>query len=278
MSASYTAGVLISVPDGDEFSFDDGASAFFDFTAYSLSMAALNVVCGVFDQPLDFVPTIGLVGMHLQPSDDGFVPAIVMAHPTAVLAAQRHDVATNTSDFLTQTVYGWSRTLYATLTPGQFVYATLAGYAATGDPRDIIGVMAQDGIVLLDVFHNIDCVRGIPAAALTNPTGVHQGDRDELGNAAVMLLYDGVNHYGFGAPVFEPGDVTYRIPITVPLTKKPVATISMAGMSGTGKYVSLVDIAADHIRYAFYDAGSDTRIQNTSPYSIRAYGTTYQEL
>jgi len=256
MSASYTYGVLISVPDGDEFSFDDGASAFFDFTAYSLSMAALNVVCGVFDQPLDFVPTIGLVGMHLQPSDD----------------------ATNTSDFLTQTVYGWSRTLYATLMPGQFVYATLAGYAATGDPRDIIGVMAQDGIVLLDVFHNIDCVRGIPAAALTNPTGVHQGDRDELGNAAVVLLYDGVNHYGFGAPVFEPGDVTYRIPITVPLTKKPVATISMAGMSGTGKYVSLVDIATDHIRYAFYDAGSDTRIQNTSPYSIRAYGTTYQEL
>ena len=278
MSASYIHGLLINVPDGNELSFDDGASAFFDFDAYSLAMTTVNTLSGLFEPYLDFAPTPALVGVHLQVGPDGWYPAMPLEHPAACLIAQRHDVATNTASYLVQTAYGWSKTVYGGMSPGEFVYATLAGYAASGDHRSIVGIAADDGVVLLDVFSTLDHVRGIPASTLTNPDAAPLGGRDELGNAFVTLLYDGVNAYGFGAPVFEPAGVTYRIPITIPLTKKPVVKISMGSMAGTGKYVSIVDITTDHIRYAFFDAASDIRVQNTSGYSIKALGTTYTEL
>lgn len=279
MGANYVDGLLLKVVDGNELYFDDPASAFFDFSAYSLSMTVLNVVGGAFEPTLNFAPTPALVGTHLQPGADGWIPAPALTHPTAALAAQRHDIATNTAAYIVQTVYGWSRTVYAGLSAGALVYATLAGYAATGDHRELIGIAADDGIVLLDVFQGLDDVRGMPASALTNPTGLPQAARSELGNAFVALLFSSAaGGFGFGAPVFDPGTTTYHLPITVPLTKKPIAAISMCDASGTGKYAALVEVTDTFIRYAFYDAASDTRVQNTTPYAVKALGTTYQEL
>ena len=278
MSAQYTDGLIISVPDGDELSFDDGASALFDFDAYSLSMTMLNTSSGVFDVPLMFSPTQALIGLHLGPGEDGFQAAAVMEHPCAVLAGSHHDIATNTAMYLVQTAYGRARHLGSGIAAGSFVYATLAGYAASGDKRDIVGIASNDGMVLLDVFGTLDQLRGIPASAFMNPEAAPQAARPEVGNALVVLLYDGTIGYGFGAPVYEPGDVTYRLPITVPLNKPPVVTLSMCGLAGTGKYVTLVDTAVDHIRIAFYDSTSNMRVQNTSKFTARALGTTYTEL
>ena len=278
MSAQYTDGLIISIPDGDELSFDDGASALFDFDAYSLSMTMLNTSSGIFDIPLMFSPTPALVGLHLGPGEDGFATAAVMEHPCAVLAGSQHDIATNTAMYLVQTAYGRARHLASGMTPGAFMYATLAGYAMSGDKRDIVGIASSDGMVLLDVFETLDQVRGIPASAFMNPAGGPQAAREEVGNALAVLLYDGTTGYGLGTPVFEPGDVTYRIPITVPLNKPPVVALSMCALAGTGKYITLVDTAVDHIRVAFYGSTSNVRVQNTSKFNVRAIGTTYTEL
>lgn len=278
MSAQYTNGLLISVPDGNELSFDDGASAFFDFEAYSLSMATLNMASGVFDVGLSFSPTPALIGLHLAPSDDVFAAAPVMAYPVAALAGQRHDIATNTATYIAQSVYGWSKKLAPDMVAGSFIYNTLAGYADSGDKRDIVGIATSDGMVLLDIFETLDQLRGIPAAALMNPTGIPQGAQEEIGNALVFLIYDGSVGYGLGAPIYEPGDVTYRIPITVPLNKAPIVSLSMSEFSGTAQNVSLVDVSTDHIRVAFYATSSNIRVQNTSKFTVRALGTTYTEL
>lgn len=276
MSASYVAGNLLQVVDGDELSFDDAGSKVFDFEAYSLGMATLNAVCGIFEPALAFAPTPALVGTHLVPDAEAWRPAVALEYPSAVLAGYTHDVATNTSEYLVQTMYGRAKHSFLGAEPGHFMYATLTGYADSGDHRYALGLAAKDGVVALDVFHNIDNPRGVPAGAFTNPTGTPRADINEMGNAAVTLLYNSSGRgYGLADPVFEPGTMTYRSPITAPLTKKPIVHITMRGGS---QYVSLVEVTVAYIRYAFHNAGSDARAQNTDPFAIEVLGTTYTEL
>ena len=276
MGASYVVGSLIPIVDGDEMSFDDEGSKFFDFEAYSLAMTTLNTVSGVFEPILGFAPTPALVGTHMTPTVGGWLPAVALEHPSAALAGQVHDVATNTAEYIVQTVYGRSKHLYQAVLPGLIMYATLVGYDVSGDPRYALGLTSKDGVVLLDVFHNLDYTRGIPASALTNPSGAPRAELDELGNAAVTLMYSSAHGgAGMAAPVFEPTTMTYRTPITAPLTKKPLVHIVI---EGTTQYVSLVEVTTAYVRYAFYNAGSDVRAQNSSQFTIEALGTTYTEL